>query len=78
MFAASKENSFLHKSSEVTLIKLKSRGLMPKDKQYQRMMPAGAGFGVFGLNTLSLSFIDHKGTVQAKDKKEKRRQRKTF
>ena len=37
---------------KIKLAKIKSRGLLPEDKRFQRIMPAGAGFGVFGLNTL--------------------------
>lgn len=40
---------------KIGIAKIKSRGLLPEDKKFQRIMPAGSGFGVFGLNTL----IDH-------------------
>lgn len=56
MYAPEDEGLFLFKHSEVKLVKMKSRGLFPGEKKFQRMIPSGAGFGVFGLNTLKDKF----------------------
>jgi hypothetical protein len=61
MYAPSDEHGFLKKNAEIKLVKLKARGLLPEDKKYQRMIPAGAGFGVFGLNTIEDRFHEIKG-----------------
>ena len=61
MYAPKEDASFLKKNASVHLVKIKSRGLLPQDKKYQRVMPAGAGFGVFGLNTLEARFNETKG-----------------
>lgn len=60
MYAPVEEKSFLAKQSDYKLVKLKARGLLPKDKKHQRIMPRGAEFGVFGLNTLNSKFEEFK------------------
>ena len=61
MYAPKEDASFLKKNASVHLVKIKSRGLLPENKKYQRVMPAGAGFGVFGLKTLEARFNETKG-----------------
>ena len=61
MFAPQNDSLFLQKKSKVKLVKLKARGLLPTHKKFQRVVPLGAGFGVFGLNTLERKFAENVG-----------------
>ena len=60
MFGPKENKTFLKNEAEIKLVKIKSRGLLPENKKYQRIIPSGAEFGVFGLNTLSNRYSDLK------------------